>query len=66
VAFPRDAWDGFCALADVPREAWHSPRAVPIPPEYRQEWTRRECPRGCALLAGPCATSTTCKAGYRA
>jgi AraC-like DNA-binding protein/quercetin dioxygenase-like cupin family protein len=37
VAFPPDAWDGFCALAHVPREAWDSPRAVPIPPEYRQE-----------------------------
>jgi AraC-like DNA-binding protein len=37
VAFPRDAWYGFCALAGAPCEAWQSPRAVPIPPECRQE-----------------------------
>jgi AraC-like DNA-binding protein/quercetin dioxygenase-like cupin family protein len=40
VAFPRDAWDGFCALASVLDEAWQSPQAVPIPPECRQACER--------------------------
>jgi len=40
VAFPRAAWETFCALADVPREAWSSgvlPRAVRLPPDGRQK-----------------------------